>query len=145
MYKLAILLAAACLALPAADGAAGAAGARAGRHGGGQIRQKVLERFDADKDGSLSDTEKAAAKTAHQAKRAERKAKFDTDGDGKLSETERTAARAAFAARLAEMHPQLLAKIDKDADGVISKEEAQAARAWLKEHRQERRERRGQQ
>lgn len=140
MAKFIILLAAACLALPAADNGDGA---KRGHRGDGQLRQKALERFDADKDGRLSDGEKAAAKGACQQKRAELKAKFDTDGDGKLSEAERTAARAALAARLAEKHPKLLAKIDGNGDGVISTEEAHAARAWLRQHRGDRREHAG--
>lgn len=140
MFKFAILLVAVCIALPAADDAGATTAGKHRKHGDGQIRQKLLERFDADKDGKLSDAEKAAAKAEHQ----KRVAKFDTDGDGKLSEAERTAARAACAARLKEKHPEILAKIDTNADGVISKEEAQAARAWRHEHRGERSEHVGQ-
>lgn len=62
-------------------------------------RQKMLERFDTDGDGVLSDSEREAAR---EARRAEREAhhqamlaKYDADGDGALSEEERQAASEA--------------------------------------------------
>ncbi|BDS08791.1 hypothetical protein NT6N_38310 [Oceaniferula spumae] len=61
------------------------------------MKKKMLERFDADKDGKLSDEEK---KTARETIGKERKeihaavlAKFDADKDGKLSEEERKGVR----------------------------------------------------
>lgn len=125
MCKLAILLATACLALPAAESTI---------TGAGTVRQHVRDRVDTNHDGTISADEKAAVRAEIKAKLA----KFDTDGDGKLSETERTAARAALAAKLKAEHPKLLARIDTNSDGVISKEEMQAARAWLRAHRGER-------
>jgi Ca2+-binding EF-hand superfamily protein len=60
----------------------------------------MLERFDADKDGKLSDAERTAARASMQQHRGEMRAKmlerFDADKDGKLSDTERKAARAAM-------------------------------------------------
>lgn len=125
MTKILAILAATLLTLPAAEGAA--AGKGQGMHRG-QFRQHVLEKFDTDKDGKLSEAERAAAKQAC-------KDKVDTDNDGKVSDAERDAARAALSARLKEKHPELFAKVDKDGDGTISREEGQAARAWLRQHR----------
>lgn len=71
MSKFIILLAAACLALPAAEGG------QSGKCHGDKLRQHVLERFDTDKDGKLSDAEKAAAKAARKEHREERKDKID--------------------------------------------------------------------
>ena len=62
---------------------------------GEKAKEFMLEKFDADGDGKLSETEKATAK-AH---RAEMAAKFDIDGDGKLSESEKEAAKAAGKAK----------------------------------------------
>lgn len=125
MIKTLILLAATLLALPAAEGGKGQGDA--GMHRG-QIRQRVMERFDTDGDHRISEAERAAAKAACLEK-------WDADDDGKLSEAERAAARAAFSARMKENHPKLFAKLDKDGDGVISREEGEAARAWLRQHR----------
>jgi hypothetical protein len=64
------------------------------------MRNRMLEKCDTDKDGTLSDAEKAAARAAHEERkkeRQERRAKFlerfDTDKDGQLSEAEKAAAR----------------------------------------------------
>ena len=128
MIRILTILAATLLALPAAEGAA--AGTGQGLHRG-QFRKHLLEKFDADKDGKLSEAERTAAKQACKERR-------DTDKDGTVSEAERDAARAAFSARLKEKHPELFAKVDKDGDGTISREEGQAARAWRREHRGQR-------
>lgn len=132
MFKILAILAITALSLQAADGAAAD-----GKHRG-EFKQALLEKFDTDKDGKLSDSERAAAKAQAKERLQEQKAKFDTDGDGKLSDSERDAARAAFAARLKEKHPQLFAKIDSNGDGTLSREEAQAARERLRAHRGER-------
>jgi len=64
-----------------------------------ELRKKLLEKFDKDGDGKLSEEERAAAKAAFQEKHPDAKEKvlahFDKDGDGKLSEEERAAAKAA--------------------------------------------------
>ncbi|UZK66747.1 EF-hand domain-containing protein [Sphingomonas sp. M1-B02] len=75
-------------------------GARgAGKGGHGKMHAGMMERFDADKDGTLSPAERQAAQAARQGNRGEMRAKmlerFDTDKDGKLSPTEREAAREA--------------------------------------------------
>lgn len=128
MSRILTILAATLIALPAVH----AAQSEGGQHQRGDRKQQILDRFDTDKDGTLSESERAAAKAACKQRVLE---KFDTDKDGKLSDSEREAARAAFSARLKEKHPELFAKVDTDGDGVISKAEGQAARAWLREHR----------
>ncbi len=71
-----------------------------------QRNNKVLDRFDKDGDGKLSETEAQAAREMME-KRKERGGelkkkmleRFDADGDGKLSEEERQAAREAMKKR----------------------------------------------
>ena len=69
---------------------------------------QLIEKFDTDGDGKLSDAEKEAAREARkaefEARRAEILEKFDTDGDGKLSPEERKAAIAAARARREGQH-----------------------------------------
>ncbi len=74
------------------------------------FRKVMLEKFDANKDGQLDDSEKAAAKAAFEAKRAEMKAafekkmleKFDANKDGQLDDSEKAAAKAEFEKMRAE-------------------------------------------
>ena len=72
-----------------------------------EMKAKFMEKFDADKDGQISDAEKAdfeakkaEMKAKFEAKKAERKAKFmekfDTDKDGKISDAEKEAIKAEF-------------------------------------------------
>ena len=58
-------------------------------HDGGRIFAMI----DANGDGKLDDTERAAARKAAEERRAEFIKKFDTDGDGKLSPAELRNAR----------------------------------------------------
>ena len=58
---------------------------------GGKGRQRLLQRFDKDGDGKLSEAERAAAREARQNLLKE----FDKDGDGRLSADERAAAQKA--------------------------------------------------
>ena len=60
------------------------------------MRAKILEKFDADGNGELSEEERAAAREAGRARMLEN---CDADGDGELSEEERQAAREARRAR----------------------------------------------
>lgn len=68
-----------------------------------EMRKKILEKFDKDGDGKLSEDERAAAKAAFQEKHPDAREKvlahFDKDGDGKLNEEERAAAKAAHGKR----------------------------------------------
>ena len=67
-------------------------------HGGHghQMWGRVLERYDANKNGRLDPEEKAAFERDREARHAEMLKRFDTDGDGKLSESERQAMREEF-------------------------------------------------
>lgn len=58
-------------------------------------REAILEKFDADGDGKLSEEERETAKAAMKAKRKELLEKYDVDGDGKLNAEERQAAKDA--------------------------------------------------
>lgn len=82
---MAILTAAAFSTAQAVSPADGQKAEGAGKHA--RVRDRLMKRFDADGDGVLSDTEKAAMKSAQE----EMLAKYDTDKDGKLSEAERQA------------------------------------------------------
>ena len=119
----------------------------------GAFRHRLLVKFDTDKDGKLSEPERAALKTALKEKEGERRArvleKFDADKDGKLNGAERGAAKAAFKARqeakaakgkgktagdekgaekAAARLQQLLEKFDENKDGQLSEAERAKAR-----------------
>ena len=68
-----------------------------------EMKAKFMEKFDADKDGQISDAEKEAIKAQFEARKAEMKAKFmekfDADKDGQISDAEKEAAKAEFAKR----------------------------------------------
>ena len=67
------------------------------RHRGGrEMRGRMLEKYDVNKNGQLDADEREAAKRDHQARRAEMLQRFDADGDGKLSDSERDAMRQEF-------------------------------------------------
>jgi len=110
----------------------------------GGKRKEIVERFDADRDGKLSETERAAAKAAMHEQIAKRKAEvlakhpeLDADKDGALSKDERKAGaanrKAEHQAGFKAKHPEAFAKVDSNGDGTIAKEERQAARAQAKE------------
>ncbi|MGJ8671399.1 hypothetical protein [Rubritalea sp.] len=63
--------------------------------GGDKNREHMLEKFDADGDGELSEAERETAKAARDAHREEILSKYDADGDGKLSKEERQTAEDA--------------------------------------------------
>ncbi len=97
-----------------------------GPRGGGERRgvpPQVLERFDTDGDGKLSQDERKAMREERQAQRKKMMEKYDTDGDGKLSEDE----RKAFREDMQKRHNELLEKYDADKDGRLSPEERKAA------------------
>ena len=76
------------------------------------MKAKFMEKFDADKDGQLSDAEKEAVKADMKAKfearHAEMKAKlmekFDADKDGQLSDAEKEAMKADFEKNAPKFH-----------------------------------------
>jgi hypothetical protein len=57
------------------------------------VTQKVLEKYDTNKDGVLSPEERAVWEKDRAARRAARLKKYDKNGDGKLDESERAAMR----------------------------------------------------
>jgi len=116
----------------------------------GELRAKLLERFDANQDGKLDEGERAAAKAAMQERKGERAAKIlakhpelDTNGDGKISKEEAEAGRVAHQAKMKEKHPELFAKVDTNGDGTIDQSERQAARQHRCEGKGEGRGKRG--
>ena len=82
---------------------------------GSRIPPFMVQQYDTDGDGALSDQEREAAHAAILAK-------YDTNGDGKLSRGERRAVRDAA-------HDAFLAKYDTNGDGEISSEERDAIKA----------------
>ena len=123
---------------PAADGRAE-----------GAFRKHLLEKFDAGKDGKLSDSERDAAHAAQKENggrlRAKVLEKFDADKDGKLSNSEREVAKAALkarqekngatgpngekaAGRAAAQRQKMLEKFDEDKDGQLNEAERGKAR-----------------
>ena len=95
----------------------------AGPHHG--RRAEVIQKYDANKDGALSDQEKASLKAdmkaKHQAKKQAMLTKFDTNKDGKLDGAERQVARDT---RMTERFQ----KLDADGNGSISLAEFKAGK-----------------
>ncbi|MFM7182006.1 MAG: hypothetical protein ACKO2G_11160 [Verrucomicrobiales bacterium] len=110
-------------------------------HRPGGPPKALLEKFDTDGDGKLSEQEREAAKAAMEEKRAAIIAKYDKDGDGKLNEEERKAAKEEWK----ELHGErpnppggpsrerILKRFDKDGDGKLNEQEREAAKAAMKE------------
>ena len=93
--------------------------ARPGRGGPGgpEQRAKVLERFDANGDGELDETERHAARSEMQRRRAEMIGRFDADGDGRLAGEERRAALEARRSRQAG--GRAMRELDANGDRVL--------------------------
>ena len=120
---------------------------------GGAIREKLLEKYDANKNGKLDpdEIEKAKADRGQgDAKGARPGAeemqtrmlkRFDKDGDGKLNDEEKAAAKEAMKNRAggaAGGRPNMeeaIKRFDKDGDGKLNDEEKAAARAAFQERR----------
>jgi Ca2+-binding EF-hand superfamily protein len=114
-----------------------------------EMMKRILEKFDANKDGQLSAEEKANAQ-AEMLKGAgpgfqEFLKKFDRDGDGRLNEREQAAAREAAQKIRAQggdgpqvgppvifggndIPAAILEKFDKDGDGKLNDKELAAAK-----------------
>ena len=125
---------------PAPDGASEA------RPRGAALRKQVLEKFDGDKDGKLSDAEREAARAAWKDTGSELHAKvlekFDADENGKLSDPEREALKTAMKNRrngrgdankkregkAGERHRKMLERFDEDKDGLLNESERAKAR-----------------
>jgi hypothetical protein len=80
-------------------------------------RAQVIQKYDTNKDGQLSDQEKTALeadmKAKHEQMKQERLTKFDTNKDGKLDDAERAAAKDARAT-------ERFKKLDTDGNGQLS-------------------------
>ena len=92
-----------------------------------------MKKFDTNGDGTLDDTEKAAARTAFadnlKKEHPEAFKKADTNGDGTLSEDEMKAAREKMRERQEEMKK----KADTNGDGKLDEEERKAFRKKMKD------------
>lgn len=111
---------------------------------GEDFRKRLLEEFDADKDGRLDKTEQAKAREAMAKRRGgaqgldrrELMKKFDKDGDGRLSDEERKAAMQARGGapggRPGGASPadrrELMKRFDKNGDGTLNEAERAALR-----------------
>ena len=101
----------------------------------GEHMNVVLNAYDVDGDGALSDEEQATLEAdlvaGCEARRAALIEAFDADGDGALSEEERATAQEAIAAEReaerAAREASLLESYDADGDGELSHEERHAA------------------
>lgn len=95
-------------------------------------RAKMVEKFDANHDGKLDDTERAAMRQEFEARHAERKAemlaKFDANKDGTLDDAERTQMRKTFAT-------ERFQKLDTNKDGALSLDEFTAGAEMMGPHR----------
>lgn len=91
----------------------------------------ILEKFDLDQDGKLSDEERRALKTSRRERMLKR---FDVDRDGKLSKVERLEMQGKIKLRRAK----LLRQFDADDDGKLSATERQVAREAAALRRSER-------
>jgi hypothetical protein len=117
--------------ITAAIGLSGAAHAEKGKGKGERnIPPGILEQFDKDGDGKLSEEERKAAKAARGqmegARMKEMLEKFDADKDGTLNEAEKEAMRA-------EMKKRMIEKFDKDGDGELNEEERAEMKKAMRE------------
>ncbi len=96
-------------------------------------KAKRLERFDADKNGTLDAGEKQAGKQQwleNHPKASEHMKQMDSNGDGRIERGERQEAREAW-------HDSLLQRLDSNKDGTLDKSEKEAGRQqWLSDHPQ---------
>jgi Ca2+-binding EF-hand superfamily protein len=94
-----------------------------------EVPPVLLEKFDTDKDGKLSDDERKAMRAEMKAQQEKRQAamleKYDADKDGKLSDTEKATMKTDMEAKRAAM----LEKYDANKSGKLEPEEIKAARA----------------
>lgn len=81
-------------------------------------REQIVKRFDQDGDGKLNDAERAAAKSALEAKKGE----FQEKRDERI-------------AQFKEKRPELFAKVDTNGDGTIDQAEREAVKGKILEKR----------
>ncbi len=135
-------------------GFAGLATAQEKGEKGCDHRAKMLEKFDTNKDGELSEEEKKAfrEKMGKKGENGKRKChegceemkkklleKYDADGDGKLSDEEKKTARAAWdekrkgmEEKMSKMRKDFIEKHDTDGDGELSDDEKAAMKEKYK-------------
>lgn len=108
--------------------------------GPGSIRaggppRELLEKFDKDGDGKLSEAERAELKQEMMQRKEAREAKmlkrFDTDKDGTLSREEKKAAFPTIREENMVIHQAALKEFDKDGDGNLSPAEREGTREWI--------------
>ncbi|MEO1856324.1 MAG: hypothetical protein ABGY95_03015 [Rubritalea sp.] len=92
-------------------------GKAGGNKGCDKRRAHMIEKFDKDGDGKISEGEREAAKAAMAERKATFIAKHDSNGDGALDEDEKNAIKASF-----------IAKFDTDGDGKLNGDERKAVR-----------------
>jgi Ca2+-binding EF-hand superfamily protein len=118
-----------------------------GQKGGEELRRRALEKFDANHDGKLDDTERAEADKFMREHRDQMPGgpmreqiikRFDKDGDGKLNDEEKAAAekalrerRGADGAAGGKMREEALKRFDKDGDGKLDDAERAEMRATM--------------
>ena len=88
--------------------------------------QKMIDRFDADKDGKLNDKELSAMKSKMAEMRKVKLEKFDKNKDGQLDDQEKAAMRDAkeqWQAKKADHKAKRFEKMDLNHNGALDEEE----------------------
>ncbi|MDG1358136.1 MAG: EF-hand domain-containing protein [Akkermansiaceae bacterium] len=100
--------------------------------------KRILDKFDQDGDGLLSESERNNLKQAMSQRREAVKAKmlkrFDSDQDGQLSPEEKNAAAPILAEERKKIKAAIVEQFDKDNDGKLSIDERKGSREWLKQN-----------
>ena len=121
----------------------GAAGEMPGRPSREDMQKKMLEKFDADKDGQLSDAEKEAIKAGMKGKRPNfdgKRPEFDgkkgerPNFDGKRPEFGGKRGEKGERPSREDMQQKMLEKFDTDKDGQLSDAEKEAIKAARPQH-----------
>jgi Ca2+-binding EF-hand superfamily protein len=104
---------------------AGVVGVAVACEGKGERKKEMVEKFDANKDGQLDDTERAKMKAEFEARHAERKAemlaRYDANKDGKLDDTEKARMKADRQAERKARLGERFKALDTDRSGQLSK------------------------
>ncbi len=104
-----------------------------------KIPPGVLKKYDANQDGTLDATEKAAMEADKAKHMAERLERLDTNKNGKIDESELAAEKAAkdemMAKKKAAMEAKRLEKFDANKDGKLDESEQAAEAAAKKAHK----------
>lgn len=92
-----------------------------GGHDRPERRARMLERFDANRDGRLDDQERGAMKAAKAQRRAQLRERFDANRDGHLDPREKQQAKTAMRAhrmeRRAARLQRFIERFDRNGDG----------------------------